>query len=136
MDLRAPVILFILSHSATHGSSCKTFDCYQDASFRCVTSQQADEHTCQQRIDRAISAARTEDEQLEAAFGRVARKMHTINLLYRQSSMDETLIAKWQEVDATSQLCMKQWSREHYLKWRRAYLDAKQYMKSKDLPLP
>ncbi len=84
---------------------------------------------------RAIAAAKTEDEELEAAFGGVARKMHVTSQHFRQTSSDETLILKWQEVDITSQLCMKQWSKDHYLNWRRAYLDARQYMKSKDLPL-
>jgi hypothetical protein len=86
-------------------------------------------------VDRAISAAKTENEQLEAAFGSVARKMHFISQNFGQTSSDEALISKWQVVDLASQLCMKEWSREHYLNWRRAYLDAGRYTKSKGLTL-
>jgi hypothetical protein len=129
------LVLLILASPLARASSCRTFNCYQSEAFRCATSEDGNDQTCRQRIDRAIAAAKTEDEELEAAFGGVARKMHITSQHFRQISSDETLILKWQEVDATSQLCMKQWSKEHYLHWRHAYLDARQYMKSKGVPL-
>jgi hypothetical protein len=136
MGLRTTtLILLILASPLAHASTCRTFSCYQSQALRCATSEDADDRTCRQRIDRAIAAAKTEDEELEAAFGGVVRKMHVTSQHFRNVSSDETLILKWQEVDVTSQLCMKQWSRDHYLNWRRAYLDARQYMKLNGVPL-
>lgn len=135
MGLRITLIFLIFTSSVAHASSCNSFSCYQDESLRCAASDDADDGMCRERVDRAIAAARTEDELLEAAFGRVARKMHSTSQHLRQASSDETLISKWQEVDVASQLCMQKWSKEHYLNWRRAYLDAGNYMKSKGLSL-
>jgi hypothetical protein len=135
MGLRTTLMFLILAPSIAHASSCNTFTCYQDESLRCAASDDADDRMCRERVDRAIAAAKTEDELLEAAFGRVARKMHFISQHLRQTSSDATLISKWQEVDVASQLCMQTWSKEHYLNWRRAYLDAGRYMKSKGLSL-
>ena len=135
MGLRITLMSLIFAAPLSHASSCKTFNCYQDESLRCAISGDADDSICRERVDRAIAAAKTENEQLEAAFGSVARKMHFINQHLREASSDETLISKWQEVDLASQLCMKEWSRAHYLNWRRAYLDAGRYTKSKGLAL-
>jgi hypothetical protein len=135
MGLRTTLIFLIVAPPLAHASTCKTFSCYQDESLRCAISKDADDRICRERVDRAIAAAKTENEQLEAAFGSVARKMHFISQNLRQASSDETLISKWQVVDVASQLCMKEWSREHYLSWRQAYLDAGRYTKSKSLTL-
>jgi hypothetical protein len=135
MGLRSSLIFLILVSPIARASSCKTFSCYQAESFRCATSKDADDRSCREVVDRAIAAAKTEDEQLEAAFGNVARKMHSVSQYLRRTSSDGTLVSKWQEVDVASQLCMQEWSKEHYLNWRRAYLDAGRYMKAKDLPL-
>ena len=135
MGLRTILIFLTLASSIAHASSCNTFSCYQDESLRCAISDDADDRICREQMDRAIAAAKTEDEQLEAAFGSVARKMHFISQHLQQASSDETLISKWQEVDVASQLCMQGWSKEHYLNWRRAYLDAEHYMRSKGLSL-
>jgi hypothetical protein len=135
MGLRTILIFLMLASSIAHASSCNTFSCYQDESLRCAASNDADDGMCRERVDQAIAAAKTEDELLEAAFGRVARKMHFTSQHLRQTSSDETLISKWQDVDIASQLCMQNWSKEHYLNWRRAYLDAGHYMKSKGLSL-
>jgi hypothetical protein len=135
MGLRISLILLILVPPLARASSCKTFSCYQGESVRCATSQDADDRTCREKVDRAIAAAKTEDEQLEAAFGNVARKMHAVSQHLRQTSSDEMLIAKWHDVDVAAQLCMQEWSKDHYLNWRRAYLAAGRYMKSKGLPL-
>ena len=135
MGLRTALIFLILAPSPAHASSCTSFSCYQDQSLLCALSTDADDRICRESVDRAITAAKTENEQLEAAFGSVARKMHSISQNLRQASSDETLISKWQVVDVASQLCMKEWSREHYLNWRRAYLDAGRYTKSKGLTL-
>src|SRR5258708_36723389 len=103
------LILLILASPLAHASSCSTFSCYQGQAIRCATSEDADYRTCRQRIDRAMAAAKTEDEELEAAFGDVARKMHVTSQHFRQRSSDKTLILKWEEVDVTSQLCMMHW---------------------------
>ena len=135
MGRRTTVIFLILAPPLAHASSCKIFSCYQDQSLRCALSMDADDRICRESVDRAIAAAKTENEQLEAAFGSVARKMHFISQNFGQTSSDEALISKWQVVDLASQLCMKEWSREHYLNWRRAYLDAGRYTKSKGVTL-
>src|ERR1700749_2276670 len=107
MGLRTTLIFLILVSPMAHASSCNTFSCYQDESLRCAASDDVDDGVCRERGDRALAAAKTGDGLLEAAFGRVARKMHSTSQHLRHASSDETLISKWQEVDVASQLCMQ-----------------------------
>jgi hypothetical protein len=129
-------IFLILAWPLAHASSCETFSCYQNESLRCAISSDADDLPCRGSAERAIGAARTADEQLEAAFAGVTRKMHLFSDHLRGTSSDKAYIANWQAVDAAPQLCMKQWSSEHYLQWRRAYSEAARYSRPKSLPLP
>src|ERR1700728_4379746 len=85
MGLRTTLMFLILASSVAHASSCNSFSCYQDESLRCAASDDADDGMCRERVDRAIAAARTENELLEAAFGRVARKMHSTSQHLRQA---------------------------------------------------